>query len=153
VLTDTTRITKIDTTRIVITDTLRVSNEINEIVFDTLYNFVDTIIVKEVIKNANANIKTTFNYDTILAIKNKLVALKIIYDGLQMTINIDEKQLIDSVIVKQKEQEIRTDYLKIKWWWFVIVGGIVAFLFLKIFGVFFITTKRSKTAYSGFASN
>jgi hypothetical protein len=45
-----------------------------------------------------------------------------------MVINIDEKQLIDSVIVKQKEQEIRTDDFKIKWWWSVVGGGIIAFL-------------------------
>jgi len=130
VVSDTTRFVIIDTTHVVIKDTLHVINTINEVVFDTLYNFVDSVIVREVVKNANENIRTTFNYDTNLVLKdNKLLALKLHYDGDSLQIDYDLKQLIEGEVRRERvEREQVEEWLPSKWVQ-ILIG---AFVFLLI---------------------
>ena len=130
VVSDTTRFVIIDTTHVVIKDTLHVINTINEVVFDTLYSFVDSVIVREVVKNANENIRTTFNYDTNLVLENnKLLALKLNYDGDSLQIDYDLKQLIEGEVRRERvEREQVEEWLPSKWVQ-ILIG---AFVFLLI---------------------
>jgi hypothetical protein len=129
VINDTTRIVLIDTTHIKIIDTLEIKHIINEIVFDTFYNYVDSVVVREAIDKVYSGITTIFKYDTLLSVKEKIIALKLLYDGNKIFIDINEKQLKDSVIVKEKISEQQVEGFNFAWWhylsWGAIIGAII----------------------------
>ena len=130
VVTDTTRIVLIDTTHIRIIDTLQIVNTINVKVFDTLYNYVDTVVVREVIGSVNTGIRTTFRYDTLFALKNKIISLKLNYDGEKLFIDMNEKQLLDSIVIREKAQEIKIEESKFPFWVQILMGAVVFLLII-----------------------
>jgi len=128
VISDTIPIVRIDTTRIVIIDTLHIENKIDSIVFDTLYTFVDSIVVKELINKVRSGIRTTFHYDTSLVLDgNKLVNIRLNYDGEKIRIMIDDKRLIEYYkYLERVEKEEHKDWLPSLW---VQIGiGVIVFL-------------------------
>jgi hypothetical protein len=105
VVSDTTNFVIIDTTRLTIEDTLTIYNRIDIKVFDTLYNFVDSVVVREIISKAENNITTTFRYDTTLVDDNKLLWLNFHYDGSRLFINYDLKQLLEGSIIRERVEK------------------------------------------------
>ena len=136
VVSDTTKFVIIDTTRLIIRDTFSVINRIDSIYYDTLYSFVDSVIVREVIKSIETNTKTTFSYDTSLIIeKNKLLKIGLNYDGKHLTINHDMKQLIEGEVRREKVGNVaETSWVPSLWIQIgiaALVGGILLIYILK----------------------
>jgi len=117
VISDTTRFVIIDTTHIKIVDTLQITNTINEVVFDTLYNFVDSVIVKELISSAGLGIRTFFHYDTSLILEsNKLFVLRLHYDGDSLHLDYTLKQLIEGEIRRERVERAEVvDWFPSRW--------------------------------------
>jgi hypothetical protein len=127
VVSDTLRWNVIDTTHVVIKDTIDIIKRIDSIVFDTLYVLLDSVVVREVIRNANENIKVTFHYDTNLVLgANKLLRLKLNYDGDSLRIDSDLKQLIQHETQRERvEREEVKEWFPSQWIQYVIVIGSV----------------------------
>ena len=133
VISDTTKFVIIDTTHIKIVDSFRVINTIDSVVFDTLYNFVDSVVVREVLHNALLSVRNEFYYDTNLAIAgNKLLRLRVHYYDDSIRIEHDLKQLISHEIHRERveKEELQEWFPSL---WVQISIGVVLFLLLLCF--------------------
>jgi hypothetical protein len=93
---------------LLITDTLKITHKIDSVVFDTLYNFIDSVVVREIKTKAEQSITTSFKFDTIISRKDlmMLISVKCNNDGV-FELKVDETRLTDSVVVREKVNEIK----------------------------------------------
>ena len=132
VITDTTHIVTVDTIHIIIRDTLEIKHYVKETIFDTLYNFIDSVVVKELIKNVYNNITTTFKYDTLYNSNDRLIAIKIFYDGIFFDMDINEKLLKYNYVIREKKEDVpqalvKSGHLEEFYYW-IIIGGLILIL-------------------------